>query len=176
MKRLERIEAVNRLSINNLASLDTETRESYILNWWGIDEDDEEFSLLSEELKNQMLSNDDPPSDVENCKYDQLIKIALCFEYKGVTNTYLSESMAMMGLGKYEVCGDVEVLEICPCCSYRTLSSRGDYNICGLCDWEDNGVEAPEMYSGPNHMTLAEGKDKFREKMSELPLSKWVKA
>jgi hypothetical protein len=29
----------------------------------------------------------------------------------------------------------------CPCCGYPTLSGRGNYDICPLCDWEDDGQD-----------------------------------
>lgn len=176
MKKIQRAEAVNALSKAILISLNNEARESYILNWWGIDEGDTVFHALSKEMQSQILLNDDPPHDIQNPLYDELIVIALCSEYKGVTNKYLSESMLKMGFGEHEVYGDIEPLESCPCCGYRTLSSRANYDICSLCHWEDSGIVDPDTYSGPNHMNLREAKEKFREKMGILPLTKWVKA
>lgn len=41
----------------------------------------------------------------------------------------------------------------CPCCGYPTLSGRGDYEICLICWWEDDGqddVDADEVFGGPN--------------------------
>ncbi len=49
----------------------------------------------------------------------------------------------------------------CPCCHYITLSERGQYEICPVCFWEDDGSEDPEEYSGPNHITLQEGRDNY---------------
>lgn len=43
--------------------------------------------------------------------------------------------------------------ENCPCCGYPTLEERAYYEICRLCDWEDDGqdeVEADEVWGGPN--------------------------
>ncbi|MBP5060814.1 hypothetical protein HUT27_01160 [Pseudomonas chlororaphis] len=174
MSTLLRAVAIYRICNRALGSLDHDARESYMLNWWKIDESDFEFSLLSKEMQNLLLLNDDPPSDVQNQMYDELIMIALSSAYKGVTNTYLSETMSKMGLGDYEIHGDIEKLEVCPCCGYRTLSSRANYDICGLCNWEDDGTIAQETYSGPNHMPLREGKEKFRAQMEQLPLNKWT--
>ena len=52
----------------------------------------------------------------------------------------------------------------CPCCDYFTLSDRGEYDICPVCFWEDSGwdVDSPDQYSGPNHMTLREGRRNFQ--------------
>lgn len=174
MSTFLRADAIYKICKIALDSLDNDARKPYILNWWTIDESDFEFSLLSKEMQNLLLLNDDPPSDAQNQMYDELIMVALSSEYKGVTNTYLSEIMSQMGLGKYEIHGNIEKLEVCPCCDYRTLSSRAHYDICGLCNWEDDGTIAQEIYSGPNHMTLREGKEKFRAQMDQLPLSKWT--
>jgi hypothetical protein len=53
--------------------------------------------------------------------------------------------------------------EVCPCCDYVTLPERHNYLICPVCFWEDDGVDLddPDAYSGPNHMTLREGRANF---------------
>ncbi len=53
----------------------------------------------------------------------------------------------------------------CPCCDFFTLEVRGDYDICPICFWEDDGVDIDKLDcgSGPNHMTLREGRNNFRE-------------
>ena len=48
----------------------------------------------------------------------------------------------------------------CPCCGYKTLPSRGDYELCPVCWWEDEGVE-PWEFSGPNAQTLVEAQQEF---------------
>ncbi|MHC8380126.1 CPCC family cysteine-rich protein [Pseudomonas sp. LB3P14] len=174
MQKISRVDAIYKLSQKTLDSLDNEARESQLLNWRGIDESDEEFSLLSKEMQHLLLSNDEPPSDVQNILYDELLLIAFASAYKGVTNSHISKSMIKMGLGEYEVFGIIEPLEACPCCGYRTLFSRANYEICDLCKWEDNGVVDPEQYSGPNHMTLGEAKEIFVKNMNILPLEKWT--
>ena len=42
---------------------------------------------------------------------------------------------------------------LCPCCRYPTLPERGAYEICPLCNWEDDGQDDPhanEVWGGPN--------------------------
>ena len=48
----------------------------------------------------------------------------------------------------------------CPCCGYKTLPGRGDYDVCPVCWWEDDGVE-PWEYSGPNAVTLVEAQQAY---------------
>jgi hypothetical protein len=46
--------------------------------------------------------------------------------------------------------------EFCPCCGYRTLAARGQYDICAVCGWEDDGERDAYVQSLPNHCTLWE--------------------
>jgi hypothetical protein len=48
----------------------------------------------------------------------------------------------------------------CPCCGYKTLPGRGDYDLCSVCWWEDDGVEPWEI-SGPNGQTLVEAQQEY---------------
>lgn len=48
----------------------------------------------------------------------------------------------------------------CDCCHHRTLLSKGDYEICMVCSWEDDS--GSDCGGGPNHMTLAQGQANFR--------------
>ena len=43
----------------------------------------------------------------------------------------------------------------CPCCGYKTLPGRGDYDLCPVCWWEDDGAE-PWDSDGPNGRALIE--------------------
>lgn len=54
-------------------------------------------------------------------------------------------------------------LKQCPCCDYFTLTNRGHYDICEICFWEDDGHDLTKLktHSGPNHMTLEEGRMNF---------------
>ena len=55
----------------------------------------------------------------------------------------------------------------CPCCGYPTLSERGGYEICRLCDWEDDGQDDPDadkVYGGPNKgYSLTAARENFRK-------------
>ena len=53
----------------------------------------------------------------------------------------------------------------CPCCKYKTLHSRGAYEICPVCFWEDDGQDehdADEVRGGPNReLSLAAARENF---------------
>ena len=53
----------------------------------------------------------------------------------------------------------------CPACDYFTLPTRGQYEICPICFWEDDGIDLdrPDAISGPNHLSLREARANFQE-------------
>jgi hypothetical protein len=174
--QITRPAAIKNIAERYLDTLTTEERDSHILNWWPLDENNPNFLAISTKLKNLLLNNEEPLKNIENLLADELILVGLKSSYIGVTNDYLADQLAKLGYGTYEVQGDIEHLNACPCCEYRTLSSVSDYEICDLCMWEDDGTAGAESYSHPNHMTLSTAKKQFIEKFEYLPLNKWVKA
>lgn len=58
-------------------------------------------------------------------------------------------------------------LVACPCCSYRTLQERADFEICKECGWEDDGqddADADIVRGGPNgHLSLSEARLEYLE-------------
>jgi len=88
-------------------------------------------------------------------RYDAALLLSIEQGLEGVSNEFLGAELGRV------VVGEVEALLACPCCRYRTLSERGGYDICPVCLWEDDGIEAPHALSGPNHMTLAEARKNF---------------
>ena len=56
----------------------------------------------------------------------------------------------------------------CLCCGYATLEEEagsGSYEICQVCDWEDDNVQAkdPDFSGGANEPSLNEAKKNFKE-------------
>ena len=52
---------------------------------------------------------------------------------------------------------------ICPCCGYLTLSSKGQFEICKVCFWEDDAVQdTDEDYvGGANNQSLRQARDNY---------------
>lgn len=55
----------------------------------------------------------------------------------------------------------------CPCCGYYTLKVRGRFEVCYLCDWEDDGQDdkdADAVRGGPNgDYSLKEARENFKK-------------
>jgi hypothetical protein len=50
----------------------------------------------------------------------------------------------------------------CPCCGYITLDSDGNYDICGVCFWEDDPFQRIEVYSrGSNRISIIEAQKNY---------------
>ncbi|BCZ48905.1 hypothetical protein psyc5s11_49720 [Clostridium gelidum] len=54
----------------------------------------------------------------------------------------------------------------CPCCGYPTLDEKSNYDICIICNWEDDGqddADADQVCGGPNgEYSLTEARNNFR--------------
>jgi hypothetical protein len=55
----------------------------------------------------------------------------------------------------------------CPCCRFYTLGESAAYEICYLCNWEDDGQNDPyanEVWGGPNgKLSLTQARNNFKE-------------
>lgn len=143
--------------------LSKEKREELLLNWWGIDDEDYEFTRLPQKLQQEILESDEPIAVATDSRYDPLLIEVLKHDFMGVKNEYLSEVLSKILFEKIKVEGKEEILFACPCCSYQTIKERGQYKICPVCFWEDDGGNDLNRYSSVNHMTLLEGKDNFNK-------------
>jgi hypothetical protein len=60
----------------------------------------------------------------------------------------------------------------CPSCGFPTLSERNGYEICTICDWEDDGQDdndATEVFGGPNgDLSLNDSRIKIESTFIEL--------
>lgn len=60
----------------------------------------------------------------------------------------------------------------CPGCGYPTLTERDGYEICSVCNWEDDGQddkEADEIWGGPNHqLSLTENRVRIGKQLKVI--------
>lgn len=74
----------------------------------------------------------------------------------GISNDYLKKFIEMRFNQETTIVGLEPHLEKCPCCGYQTLPERGAYDICAVCQWEDDGrsEDRADDISSVNHMSL----------------------
>lgn len=53
----------------------------------------------------------------------------------------------------------------CPCCGYYTLTESGQWEICDVCFWEDDPIQAasPDLEAGANNMSLNQARKNFEK-------------
>lgn len=53
----------------------------------------------------------------------------------------------------------------CPCCGYYTLSSKGEYDICKVCFWEDDPIQSdnPLYFGGANDLSLLQSQENYKK-------------
>lgn len=166
---MKRVEAIEIIAKNKLRDLTKEDRENFLMDWWLTEEDkDKEFQNSPESLKSEIpkslikeIEENDKYENPEDDKYNPLIILGMFYEYRGVKNNYLEKEILRIKHEKVIVEGEVEILEECPCCGYRTLDEKCDWDICKVCFWEDDGTIDFNKVSGPNHITLRKGKENF---------------
>ena len=60
---------------------------------------------------------------------------------------------------------DPEHFYTCPCCGHATLTTRGRFEICDVCNWEDDGQDDHDSWvvrGGPNgSMSLDDARSRF---------------
>ncbi len=160
---MDRLKAISIICEHKISNYDSNLRNEIILNWWSIDNSNNEFNTLPKSLQDEITNFDEPIHSITDSRYDPLLVIALKAELKGIKNEYLSEIIFDILQEEITVEGRPEELFRCPCCCYKTIIKRGNYYVCPVCYWEDDGNDEPSIYSSPNHMTLIEGKENFEK-------------
>ncbi|WP_051311453.1 CPCC family cysteine-rich protein [Zooshikella ganghwensis] len=179
MKKVNRKDAIKLITEKKISLLLPLERESVLLNWWDIDEDDKEFYLLSKELREELSENDEPTFPYSDPRYDELLEIAITYEYLGVSNEFLEYEMDKYKRIQCKVDGRVERLEPCPCCKLKTLRELYDakegtgYCICPHCGWEDDGTTDISKISSANRGSINEYREKLNKKTPSCKVNKW---
>ncbi|SFF40154.1 Cysteine-rich CPCC [Paenibacillus algorifonticola] len=158
---MKREEAVLHIIKNTIQIMNNTMRYEVLLNCWGRDQEEAIFNHLPDLLKHEILNSDEPPEYVMDDKYNVLIIEALKVKYIGVRNEFLSKRISELLNASHLVEGVQEKLLTCPCCEYQTLLKKGEYDICPVCFWEDDGNIDPQYYSSPNRMTLVQARENF---------------
>jgi Cysteine-rich CPCC len=133
-------------------------------------------------MANSGFSADNPCPQTRNFSYTDTLAVSLRdnLEMKEQEHYYVNfnkrrdyfEKNFALKIGKQRT--DVKSEEIlknsCPVCGYLTLDERDSFDICAICYWEDDGIDDFEVNndSGPNHMTLKEGREIFQEAKRKL--------
>jgi hypothetical protein len=119
------------------------------------------FSLDERKIKIEdaiaELSLDDLSIEMENYYGRKYIENEFYFFSNEYIQTFLSTQLKIA----IKVKGKKPKLFPCFCCGYNTLNKRGEYFICKVCYWEDDGNNNLYEYNDANKMTLFDAKKNF---------------
>ena len=59
--------------------------------------------------------------------------------------------------------------QMCPCCKRYKLNEIGKYEVCPVCNWEDDPVarQDPDYVGGANHLSLNEARAQYKMQNEE---------
>lgn len=161
---LQRADAIQRLAEARLSRMTKEEREEELeimcLEAW---DSHSEWQQLPDDVRRE-IDDDQMSEPAESARYDPVLMIWLRSELSVGTNDYLALLLfEELGL-RVKVLGEAPDLTPCPCCGYASISRRGDFDICRVCWWEDDGQDnsCAEVNFGPNRdVTLTQARANF---------------
>jgi len=108
------------------------------------------------------IENQDEIEQPTDARYDPVLRLWLQGRYAGARNEFLASRLQIIGHDYPQIIGGPAPQLACPCCGACTLGSRGDYEICRVCWWEDDGQDnhnANKVMGGPNYqLSLTRGR------------------
>ena len=161
---MQRDQAKQQLAKLLTAEMAADERAEIVAFWFfcGFSEVDPQVAVLPDALR-VLVCRGVEPADPNDHQLDPLVQASLVEDLYGVTNGSLQEALTERGLVVERIEGEAEPMFPCPCCDYFSLSSEGSYEICPVCFWEDDGIRDLQQVSGPNFLSLADGRRNVRE-------------
>jgi hypothetical protein len=96
--------------------------------------------------------------DTSNLDHNQQLILNDFYKRRNLFNKYLNEN-------------NIEI-NTCPGCGFPALNGRGAYEICCVCNWEDDNQddeEADEVWGGPNSkLSLTENRLNIGKQFAEI--------
>lgn len=101
--------------------------------------------------------------EVADYRAERRAEVALGFRYRDAAELTRWQSIPWEGV-ELKIPAE-PILHPCPCCGFRTMREewRGSYDLCPVCDWEDDGVQYddPDYRGGANEMSLNQARERF---------------
>ncbi len=60
-------------------------------------------------------------------------------------------------------------LNPCPCCGSLVITTLGEYELCDVCDWEDDPIQSaePDYAGGANQISLNQARKEWNDKVTK---------
>ena len=130
---MTRSEAITHVARADLALFPTEERALTLKTMHGEAwETDAGWQALPSDVRDELTSRC-LKADPSSSRYDAAILLHIAYYYRAATNDYLVRRLNDIGITPAIITGQPALMEACPCCGYRTLDARGQYDICVVC-------------------------------------------
>jgi len=146
LKRQQAIEKYSQIKLTELSQKErAEQLEVMTLEDWS---DIEEWNSLPKSVQKEFEDGEEIQNP-ELEKYDSVLMIWLKYSLQSISNKFLCQKLDIEN-----IIGEPIELESCPCCGFKTIGERGNYEICTVCWWEDDGQDnqhSNKVMGGPNY-------------------------
>lgn len=152
---MTRDEAIDLLARRMMSSMSATQKLDMAGGWWTVEPEDSVWSQLSERTQ-QLVASKDYPDLQDVGVVEDLVLIGVSGELGAYANDWLARRASEATGQTIQVDGAQPHFLPCPCCRFRTLATRGEYSICPVCFWEDDGSDDPGRYSSPNGTSIVD--------------------
>ena len=176
---MKRVYVAHKIAQKLVGNLSAQQRNDLLLNvWYSLDQQDidEGFDLtqlpFDRVIVDYFIRNEFDEEVNYGEFFDPVIIEALASGYLIYNNTKLQQMYD--DIYQIKICIDEDSRRfhlVCPCCGFYSLSLVPDWEVCGICMWENDG-EMEEKYSVVNRMSLMAYRQHFYEKNSKDELKK----
>jgi hypothetical protein len=153
VRSMNRDEAIRLLAEIDLPQLSPEERaeqlETMMFEDWA---SHSRWNSVPADVRKEFAERSDI-ADPADSRYDPVLLLWLTTRYSAARNEFILARLCGAGHQVSALEGAPAPLLPCPCCGLRTLDFRGDYEICPVCWWEDDGQDneaASRVQGGPN--------------------------
>ena len=148
---MQRDEAIRHLVGLEVLNMSSEDAGNEALDLWGVEPDDAAWSRLSVATRT-LISHQEEPKQGDDIS--ELVALSVSLRLETYSNLWLGRRMSER-LGRVvHVVGRGPVLMACACCGFESLPSRGEYDVCPVCMWEDDGTDLSTVFSAPNRASM----------------------
>jgi hypothetical protein len=131
--------------------------------------------VLPFRVREEMLQRAGSPPKLWRSSYDAFFEFIERDARRIVRNEALLAEARALGVDVDAVEGEPDPAHPCPCCGFRTLEWRGEYDVCPVCLWVDeraedaftDGPERLSRFSPANHMSRADYRRAYEARRAE---------
>ena len=158
---MDRPQAITQLAAYMAAQLPPHERRAVLASVRGEDwSDNPHWKDLPVDIQTLLGSRDTALPESLDPAFEPAIQMVLEVRARHYSGRYLTRALASVGVAVHSPIPDPTSVVACPCCGLGTLDARGEYAICPVCGWEDDGQDNPTatQRGGPNPVSLLEAR------------------